>query len=168
VTQTETTQFLRDGNGQWRATETRNEEVRTAGGERVAEETVHRLSDNGTLTLSERKVTRESKGSGQDQTVTERYWQSTQRLSLNYPMELNERVRLTTSKTPDGGQQTIREVEGRNPIAVNDPLRIIERSVETLRQIGPDRWEVERQVFFLDGNGRLTPVVTEKGESVGK
>jgi len=168
VTQTETTQFLRDGNGQWRASETRNEEVRTAGGERVAEETVHRLSDNGTLTLSEKKVTRESKGSGQEQTVTERYWTSTQRLSLNYPMDLNERIRVTTSPMPDGGQQTVREVEGRIPIAVNDPLRIIERSVETLRPIGADRWEVQRQIFFLDGNGRLTPVVTEKGESVGK
>ena len=168
VTQSETTHFFRDGNGRWQATETRNEEGRNTEGERVAEETVRRISDNGTLTLSEKRVTRESRNNGQEETVTERYWQGTQRVSLNYPLELNERVRLTTSPTPDGGQQTIREVEGRNPIAPNEPLRIVERTVETSRQIGPDRWEIQRQVFFLDGNGRLAPVLIEKGESVGK
>ena len=58
--------------------------------------------------------------------------------------------------------------EARNPAAPNQPLRVVERTVETFRQISPGRWEVQRQVFALDGNNRLSPVLTEKGESAGK
>ena len=166
LTQSESTRFLRDGNGRWQITETWNQEVRTAGGERVAEETVGRLTDNGTVALSERRITRQSKINGADQTVIEMYSQGVQgSVWGTSTLQLNERVRFTTTPTPDGGQQTTREVEGRNPVAPNEPLRVIERTVETFRPVGPDRWEMQRQVFGLDGNGRLTPVLTETGES---
>ena len=160
VTQSESTRFSRDGNGRWQATEARNQEVRTAGAGRITEETVRVIGENGTLALSEKKVTTQSKSGGQDQAVTETYTGTRQ--------ELSQRVRTTTSTTPDRGQEIVREVEARNPAAPNAPLRVVERTVETTRQIGPDRWEVQRQVFGLDGNGRLTPVLTERGQSVGK
>ena len=169
VTQNESTRLLRDGSGRWQTTETRNQEVRTTGSERVEEETVHRANASGTLELSERKVTQHSKSNGQDQTVTEVYTTNVGgvfRRSGNR-MELDQRVRITTAAA-DGGQQTIREVEGRNPIAPNEPLRVVERTVETRRQVGPDTWEVQRQVFARDGNGRLVPVLTEKGQAAGK
>jgi hypothetical protein len=168
LTQSESTRFLRDGSGGWQATETRNLEVRTAGGERVAEETVRRLTDNGTLALSERSVTRQSKVDGEDQTVIETYSQGVQGSMWGSTLQLSQRVNITTSAMPDGGRQTIREVEGQNPVAPNERLRVIERTVETVRRIGTDRWEIQRQVFGLDGNGRLTPVLTEKGESQEK
>jgi len=169
VTQNESTRFLRDGNGKWQATETRSEEVRTSGNDRVAEETVNRIADNGSLALSEKNVTRQTRSNGQDQTVVEKYSNTTGIYSRNADrFQLNERVRVTTTTTAGGGQQTIREVEGRNPVAPDEPLRVNERVVETMRQVGPDRWEVERQVFYRDGNGRLVPVLTEKGQASGK
>ena len=165
LTQTESTRFLRDGSGRWQATETRTQEVRTAGTERVEEETVHRANASGTLELSEKRVTQHSKSNGQDQSVTEIYTENVGGLfrRSDNRLELDQRVRVTSA-----GEQTIREVEARNPLAPNEPLRVIERTVETRRQVGPDRWEVQRQVFARDGNGRLVPIVTEKGEASGK
>lgn len=160
VTQNESTRFSRDGNGRWQATEARNQEVRTAGAERITEETVRVITENGTLALSEKKVTTQSKSGGQDQAVTEVYTGTRQ--------ELSQRIRTTTSTTADRGQEIVREVEARNPLAQNAPLRVVERIVETKRQIGPDQWEVQRQVFGVDGNGRLIPILTEKGRAVGK
>lgn len=159
VTQSESTRLVRDGNGRWQAAEARNQEVRTAGAEQITEETLHRINDKGTLALSEKKVTTQSKSGGQDHAITETY--------TGTRLELSQRVRTTTSTTP-GGQEIVREVEARNLATPNAPLRVVERTVETRRQIGPDRWEIQRQVFALDGNGRLIPVLTEKSESVGK
>jgi hypothetical protein len=160
VTQSESTRFGRDANGRWHATEAWNQEVRTAGAGQITEETVRVINENGTLALSEKRVTTQSKSGGQDQAVTEIYTGTRQ--------ELSQRVRTTTSTTGDRGQEIVREVEERNPLAPNAPLRVVERTVETMRQIGPDRWEIQRQVFGLDGNGRLVPILTEKGQAVGK
>lgn len=169
VTQSESTRFLPDGNGRWKPTEKWNQEVRTSGGEIVAEETVQRVNDNGSLALSEKRVTKQSKTRGQEQTVIESYSEGVQgTVRISNGLQLTDRVRVTSSTAADGTQQTIREVESRNPVAPNEPLRVIERTVETVRKVGPDRWEMQRQVFALDGNGRLTPVLTEKGESAGK
>ena len=132
LTESESTRFLRDANGRWQATETRNQEVRTSGGEQVAEETVRRLSDNGTLTMSEKKVTRQTKSNGQDETVTESYLQLAPGVVASGDrLQLSERIRLTTTTTADRAQQTVREVEARNPAAPNQPLRVVERTVET-------------------------------------
>jgi len=169
LTQTESTRFLRDGNGKWAAAETRSEEVRTAGAERTSEETVRKLNVNGKLEVSEKKITKQSKSNGQDETVVETYAQNVEGLvGAGDRLELNQRVRNTLVVTPDGAQQTTREVEGRSAVSPNGPLRVIERTIDTVRQVGPNQWEVQRQVFALDGNGRLVPVLTEKGKALGK
>ena len=169
LTQTETTRSLRDGNGKWQTAETRSEEVRISGTERVAEETVRKVNVNGKLEVSEKTVTKQSRNNGQDETVTETYAQNVEGLvGAGNRLELNQRVRSTIEKAPDGSQQTIREVEGRSAVSPSSPLRVIERIIETVRQVGPNQWEVQRQVFALDGNGRLVPVLTEKGQGTGK
>jgi len=168
VVQNESSHFVRDSNGRWQAIETRNREVRTAGAtERTEEETIQRLDANGALTPAERRVTRRSTANGQDQLTTETYFQNIG-AGVSDALGLNQRLRVTTVGTADGGQQTIRELEARNPAAPNEPLRVVERTVETVRATGPDRWEIQRQIFALDGNGRLAPSITENGEAAGK
>jgi len=162
VTQTESKLTLRDGNGRWQTTETRNREERTAGNQRTSEETIQRPNDSGALVLKEKIVTTQSKSGSQDQTVTETFSTKTGKLALE------QRTKVTTTPTPGGGQEIVREVEGRRPAAPYEPVRVIERTVETMRQIGPDRWEIQKEVFALDGNGRLTPVQTQKGQATGK
>jgi len=166
--QNESTRSVLDFNGRWQVVEMRNLEVRTpATTERLEEETVHRLGTDGGLSLDERTVTRRSAANGQNEVVIETY---SHRLgdASDKPLELNQRLRLTTVATADGGRQTTQEVETRNRVAPNEPLRIVERSVETVRPLGADRWETQRQAFALDGNGRLAPVITENGEAAGK
>src|SRR5688572_21450082 len=158
VTQAESTRQVRDGNGKWQTAETRSEEVKAAPGQRVAEETVRRADVNGNLSVAERRVTKQSKTNTQDETVSETYLQRIEGVvSSGNRLELSQRVRSTTSATADGGQQTVREVEERDPVNPNAPLRVTGRTVDTIRRVGPDQWELQRQVFALDGNGRLVP-----------
>ena len=115
-------------------------------------------------------MTRRSMVNGQNQILTEIYSQAISGSvgGLDSQLELNERLRITTVTTPDGGRQTIQEVERRNLAAPNDPLRVIERTVETVRPIGLDRWETQRQVFALDGNARLVLAVAEIGDAAAQ
>ena len=72
-----------------------------------------------------------------------------------------------TAATTDGGRYTVEEVEGLSPVAPDDPLRMIRRTVTTVRQIGTDRWVTERQVFERDVNGRMRLVINDTEERAG-
>ena len=163
--QSETTRSIPDANGRFQAIETRNREVRKTGPtERLEDETVRRLDATGAFKPAERTVTRRSTATGRDEVVTETY----SAIIGGNGLELYTRLRITTVATADGGQQIIQELEGRNPVTPNEPLRVINRAVETRRPIGPDQWETQRQVFTPDASGRLAPVIAEKGEATGK
>ena len=168
ITRSESSRFVRDVNGRWMAAETRNQEVRMgAGGDRTEEEVVYRLDITGNLAPSERNVTRRYVENGREQLITETYYQD---IGAGYssPLMVNRRVVSTTVTMPDGGRQTTSELEAPNPTTAGQPLRVVQRSVETVRPIGPDRWEIQRQVLALDGNGRLAPFMVESGETTGK
>ena len=104
---------------------------------------------------------------GQDQLVKETFSRSIGPLMRpDNRMELSQRVRRTTTTAADGGGQIIEELEARNPVSPNDPLRTVRRTVETIRKVSDRRWQTERQVFVLDGNGRWALVMTETGEEI--
>jgi hypothetical protein len=171
LVQTDSHRDVRDANGQWQTTETRNQEVRTVGpAEVVEEETVRTLDGDAKLTLSERTVTRRSRGNGSEQVVTDVF-------SANIPglarqagssLELDRRIRVTTTPTTNGGSQTVTETEARIPTVANGPIQVVARTVETVRQIRPDVWETQQQTFALDGNGRLVLTTDVKEETRGK
>jgi hypothetical protein len=172
LVQTDTQHTVRDANGKWQTTEARNKEVRTVGpAEVVEEETVRSLDSDGKLTLSERTVSRRSGTNGSEKVVTDVYSNNVAgqaRASGNTSLELDHRIRVTTTPTANGGSQTITETEARNPGVYNGPMQVLTRTVETVRQIGTDRWETQRQTFALDGSGRLVLTGDEKEESRGK
>jgi hypothetical protein len=72
-------------------------------------------------------------------------------------LTLNRRVRRVTTATDDWSQ-TVEEAEERNPGALSDPLRVVQRTVTTVRRTGTDSYVNERQVFARDANGRLVLV----------
>jgi hypothetical protein len=169
--QTDSHRDVRDGNGLWQTTETRSQELRTIGpAEVVEEETVRSLDGNGRLTLSERTMKRQSSGNGSDQVVIELYSNEILGLALGpgSPLEIDRRIRVTTTPTVNGGSQTISETEARVPGVANGPLQVIGRTVETVRQIRPDLKETQRQTFGRDGNGRLVPIKDEREETEGQ
>jgi len=168
---TDTQRKDRDANGQWQTTETRDQDVRTVGpGEVVEEETVRNLDGDKKLTVSEKTITHWSTNNGSDQVVTEVY--SPYRPGFvpepGNPLLLNARIRVTTTPTANGGSQTISETEAPDPAVLNGPTRLVSRTVETVRQIGPDVWETQRQTFTLDGSGRLVLTTEDKGTSKGR
>jgi hypothetical protein len=172
LVQTDTQRNVRDSNGKWQTTEARNKEVRTVGpAEVVEEETVRSLDGDGRLALSERTVTRKFTTNGSEQMVTDVYSTNVAGMARasGSALELDHRIRVTTTPPmTNSGSQTITETEARNPSVINGSIQVVTRTVETVRQIGPDRWETQRQTFALDGTGRLVLTSDVKEESRGK
>jgi hypothetical protein len=159
---------MRDLNGRWLAAETRTHDLRQVGPADTIEEEVVRWPDaSGTMTVSERTVTRRSVSNGREDLLIESFgqtWGGFVRPGVR--PELMQRTRVTTTAAADGGRETIEEVEARSLVAPGDPMRVVRRSVVTVRRTGTDRWLTERHVFELDANGRMSPVMTEKEETV--
>jgi hypothetical protein len=160
------TRLLIDINGRPLPIETRSFETREVGpSDYRAEETIRRPDANGTLVLSERNVIHRSDANGSRLEVIDNYaYDGEGFLRSDGHLALHQRVRISTTATSDGGRQTVEEVEGHNLAAYRDPMRVIRRSVETVRQIGPGRWVTDRQIFEPDLNGRLVPIRSEREE----
>jgi hypothetical protein len=165
----DTTELGRDINGLWQPVEVRHAEIRNIGSSEQLEETIRRPDPSGALVVSERTITRRSGANGAEQVVIETFAQGAEGfVRLDAGLALQQRTRISTTPTADGGRQTVEEVEARNPVALNDPLRVVQRTVTTIRPIGGDRWLSERQLFERDVNGRLVPVLTDTEEAAGK
>jgi len=165
LVRTDTQRQFRDANGQWQTTGTREQEVRTAGrGEVVEEETVRIVGGDNKLTVSQKAITHRFTNNSSDQVVTEVYSPDRPGLVRDpaKPLMLSQRIRVTTTPTANGGSQTITETEAPDPAVLNGPLRLVSRTVETVRQVGPDVWETQRYTFTLDGSGRLVLTTDEK------
>ena len=108
---------------------------------------------NGRDTVREKVVTPRGQTKDKERVVVETYapWFYADRL------ELNRRIRRVTTVTLDGSQ-TVEETEERNPASPSEPLRVVQRSVTTVRRSGTASYVREWQVFELDVSGRLVLV----------
>ena len=163
---TESTRSIRDLNGRFQTIERRSLDVRTVGAsQELREETVDRLDVDGRLVRNERNVSRRTVVNGQDQIVIETWSRNIGAvIRTDNRMELSQRVRRTTTTAADGGGQTIEEVYARNPVSQNEPMRMIQRTVETIRKVDAKHWQTERQLFIVDVNGRWVIATTETEE----
>jgi hypothetical protein len=165
----ETSHWLRDANGGWMPIASQTADVRRTGPtERVEEETLQRPDVNGRLTATERIVTRRSDANGLEQATIERYLQNAEGfMRSGERFALEERIHRSTTATSTG-HSMVEEVEARNRFSPGDPMRIVRRTVVTVRNIAPNRQVTERQVFELDVNGRMTPVLSETTETAAQ
>ena len=99
--------------------------------------------------MSEKVVTHRAQTKDEERVVIETY------IPLMYAdrLELNRRVRRVTTVIQDG-TQTVEETEERNPGSPSEPLRVVQRSVTTVRKSGSDSYVSERHVWERDANGR--------------
>jgi hypothetical protein len=123
------------------------------GAETVTETVSTRRDLNGKDAVSEKVVTHRARTNDEERLVIETY------VPFMYAdrLELNQRVRRVTTVTQDG-RQIVEETEERNLVAPSEPLRVVQRSVTTVRKSGDDSYVSERQIFEPDGNGRLVLV----------
>jgi hypothetical protein len=126
-------------------------------------ETVTTYRDvNGRDAVSEKVVTHRARTNDEERVVIETY------LPFEYAdrLALNRRVNRVTTVTQDRSQ-TIEETEERNPASPSEPLRVVQRSVTTLRRSGSgsDSYVSERQIFEPDGNGRLVLVRKQREQT---
>ena len=160
VVRYDSTHLVRDVNGRWQPVETRRGEVREIGAsEHLEEETIQRPDMNGKLAVSETNVIRRSTAKNEEDVVIETHAPYTDGVpGADGQLPLSQRVHRTTTATADGGSYTVEEVEARNPVAPTEPMRVVSRTVTTVRSIGTDEWVTERQVFERDVNGQLRHV----------
>jgi hypothetical protein len=122
-------------------------------------ETVATVRDrdlNGAQRVSELVVTRTTQGKGSEQVVIETYWPSMYAGRL----ALSQRVRRITTVTSDGSH-TVEETEEPPRGSPHEPVRVVRRSVTTVRGTGLDSYVTEQRIFDRDVNGRFVPVQTQ-------
>ena len=125
---------------------------------RVTEHLVTRTSRdvNGKESVDEKVITRTSRTGEREDVVIEIYLPSIEADRLTLSRRIH---RVTTSA--DEGTQTVEECEERSPAGQGEPLRVVKRSVTTVRKTGPDASVSDRREFDRDTNGRLMPVITD-------
>lgn len=161
--------LVRDLNGRWQLAEARRGEMREIGSsERVKDETVQIWEADGTPISHERFLTWWFTATDREQLIIEIYSGDDEgfvRVDAG-PERLSRRISRSTTVTADGGRQTVEEIEARNPVAMSEPLRLVQRTVTTVSPDGPERTLVLREVFELDLNGRLVLVRSEREEMI--
>jgi hypothetical protein len=122
----------------------------------VTESVTTRRDLNGRDAVSEKVMTHRDRTKDEERVVIETY------VPLLYAdrLELNRRVRRVTTETRDGSQ-TVEETEERNPGSPSEPMRVVQRSLTTVRGSGSDSYVSERYVFERDVNGRFVLVRTQ-------
>ena len=153
-----TTELHMDVNHRWQVTEIHNRDVRSIGALEEAEETSLQRDLNGALWERERIVSRLTNQNGHEDLLIERFTNRT----------LSSRIRRTATAHADGGREIVEDVEERSLVAPDDPLRIVRRTIETVRRTGAGRWETSRQLFERDPNNRLVPTILETEETTDR
>lgn len=163
----ERTHLLPDGNQRWEAYETRERVIRTEGEEVRTDEQVFRKDASRKLSLAERVLSHEWKDAegAEHQTIEthSRNIGGTTRTGDGRPTVV-ERISTVRRSQADGSQQTTQEVEQRRIAAPNAPLKVIERTLEFSRPVGPGGAQIKRTVQKLDPNGKYRKVIVLEGE----
>ena len=164
-----TTESHVDVNDRWQVTEVRNRDVSSIGVMEETEETSLQRDVNGTLWERERMVSRLTNENGQETLLIERFTNDGRYPgSSSLHRTLSSRIRRTATTRADGDREIVEEVEERSPVAPEDPLRIVQRTIETVRRTGTGRWETNRQVFERDPNNRLVLTIVETREATDR
>ena len=164
-----TTELHMDVNNQWQVSEVRNRDVRSIGAMEETEETILERDVNGTLRERERTVSRLTNQNGQENLLIERFTDDGRYpVSSSIRRTPSSRIRRTATARADGGREIVEEVEERSPVAPDDPLRIVRRTIETVRRTGAGRWETNRQVFERDPNNRLVLTLVEAEDTTDR
>jgi hypothetical protein len=121
--------------------------------ETVTETITTRRDLNGKDIVSAKVVTHRARTDGEERVVIETYLPSMEpdRLALSV------RVSRVTTETHDWSR-TVEETSERNQISPSEPLRLVQRTVTTVRRRGTDAYISERQVSERDASGRLVLV----------
>lgn len=110
---------------------------------------------NGVDRVTEKVVTHLSHTADGEEVVIETY----RPLVYERRLDLAQRVRRVTTVTIDGSE-TVEDTEEVPRGAPHERMRIVRRSVTTVRKSGTDRYVTERRFFEVDLNGRFVPVKT--------
>lgn len=110
---------------------------------------------SGVDKVTEKVVTHVSDTSDGQEVVIETY----RPLVYEQRLDLAQRVRRVTTVTTDG-TETVEDTERVPRGSPHERMRIVRRTVTTIRKSGTDGYVTERRLFEVDLNGRFVPVET--------
>jgi hypothetical protein len=122
----------------------------------VTETVTTRRDLNRRDAVGEKVVTHRARTNDEERVVIETYSPS----EYADRLALNRRVTRVTTVVQDGSE-TVEETEERILGSPSQPLRVVQRSVTTVRRSGSDSYVSERHVFERDANGRFVPSLTQ-------
>jgi hypothetical protein len=154
-----------DLNGGWQLNEIREGSITKNGSEKVKEENVLRPNVDGTFSVAERKVSKESDSKAGDSNATvEWYSTSTPGVAGDGALHLNERVTTRHVKGADGREVTQQQVEQRNAGNPGDRFGVTQQSVQVVRT-GANGTTQTSTVQSVDANGNMGVVWVDMGKS---
>lgn len=157
--------LLPDGNGGWKLSEVRESTMKPEGaGASRTEQNVLRPDTNGHLAVVERKVERQTQGSGEKRDTTETYSTNVPGQAGDDSLQLVERE-TTVRRTSSGGQSTTRQVEQPNPGDPNGGLEVTEEAIDIVRPGSSGSANETRTVLAPNADGRLGQVWVDMGKT---
>jgi hypothetical protein len=125
--------------------------------------TVRHRDLNGILGVGETVVTERVRTNDGEEVTVQTYLPSVEAGRL----QLARRVHRVTTVT-DEGSETVEETAESSTALPGERMRVVRRSVTTVRKTGPESSVTERRVFERDIEGRLVPVLSEVEQTSGK
>jgi len=125
-------------------------------GDTVSESVTMRRDANGRDAVTEKVVTHRDVTDDGERVVIELYLPAIEAGQLALHRRIN---RMTTATSY--GVQTVENTEEQNPAAPAEPMRVVRRTVTTVRTGAGDSRVRERQYFERDANGRFVLVRTQ-------
>lgn len=157
---------LADGAGHWTLSEVREGTTRQeAGGGSTKEERVLRPDGNGKMTLTERTVSKQSTGPGQQNNTTETYSTDVPGQAGNEGLRLVQRESTVKSTSSSGVRGATRRVEQPNPGDPGAGLRVTEEAIDIVRPSGNGTVSETSTVLRSDSNGHLSAVWVDIGNT---
>jgi hypothetical protein len=126
--------LLPDLNGGWQVGEIKEGTIKDDGKDRTKEERVLRPGADGSLSVVERTVSKESENAaGEKRGTVETYSNNLPGSPVDSSLRLNQRVTTVQRKGQDGVRSTEKQVAQRNPGQPSDSLRTTEQAIDIVR-----------------------------------
>jgi hypothetical protein len=145
-----------DSNGNWQLSEVREGTVKGEGKDSTKEERVLRPGTDGSLSVVERTVSKESENAaGEKRDTVEIYSTNLPGTPIDGSLRLNQRVMTVQRKGAGGAQSSEKQVEQRDPAQPNDSLRVTEQAIDIVRPGSGGTTRETQTLRSLDSNADL-------------
>lgn len=158
------TTLLPDVNGNWQVSEVEQATTRQDGSNRTTEERISRPDANGKLAEVSRTVSTDSENAANKSSTVESYSIDVPGAPRDGSLHLVERATTNQNNSPNGQQNTVRQVERPDPGDPGAGLRVTILTTDAVRP-GPSGAQATQTIQMRDANGSFGVVSVDTAKS---